>query len=79
MSVQTGQQLLQLGCVRRVVRTLGPLYVDHLTCFRVSTLSKHLEGGGNWDGVVVEACSCDREGWGDGMGSGGPHKVNETQ
>ena len=35
----------ELGCVRRVVRTLGPLYVDRLTCFRVSALAKHLAGG----------------------------------
>jgi len=60
----------ELGCVRRVVRTLGSLYVDRLTCFRVSALAKHLAAGhirsrmGNGNGAVAEACSCDREGWG---------------
>ena len=35
----------ELGCVRRVVRTLASLYGDRLTCFRVSALAKHLVGG----------------------------------
>jgi hypothetical protein len=35
----------ELGCVSRVVRTLGSLYVDRLTCFRVCALAKHLVGG----------------------------------
>ena len=35
----------ELGFVRRVVRTLGPLYVDRLTCCSVSVLAKHSAGG----------------------------------
>ena len=35
----------ELGCVRRVVRTLGSLYVDRLMCVRLSALAKHLAGG----------------------------------